>query len=397
MAVGPQYNNILKRIIFLTVEKLSKYNYKRYGVDLFISRKYKVEIWDLSPVLRRKYNKLSNPNDTFDFNGNRFFENKIQLLKEISLLSEMDKVIWALVLTPNRYFLYEHLRDIAFGFFFVGALPKKDLSIKEKILFNNKLIPSIIWNKIKNIFIKRKNMHFPSFIITGGELSTECYNIPLDRKTKIIKGHAFDYDRFLELESSNCEIDIKEPFTLYIDQNIPYHPDNIYGEFEYGVQGCLEEKYFPEINRFFDWFEHEYKTKIIVAAHPSSNYTESDKLFGERILVSQNTELYVKYADSVMIHDSTAVNFAVLYKKPLIFIKSNNYSFALNSMTQIIANALGLQPINISREYSDKLNPKYYSIDNYNDYKRLYIKENGTPEKQLWDIVIDNFEEYYGT
>ena len=69
MVAGQRFNNTMKRINFLTVEKLSKYNYDRLGIDLIQSRGYKVEVWDFSPSLRPEYNNLYEPSDGFEFAG----------------------------------------------------------------------------------------------------------------------------------------------------------------------------------------------------------------------------------------------------------------------------------------------------------------------------------------
>ena len=86
---------------------------------------------------------------------------------------------------------------------------------------------------------------------------------------------------------------------------------------------------------------------------------------------------------------STSMNFSVFYNKPIILLDSNEYDKTLKGWIDTKASALGLEIINISKQWN--INPNQIKIDKekYSLYMDQYIKEPGTPEKYTWDIFCD--------
>ena len=75
---------------------------------------------------------------------------------------------------------------------------------------------------------------------------------------------------------------------------------------------------------------------------------------------------------------STAVNFAVLYKKPVIFIDSKMFSRRFRNMIQSQAKALNNIPLNIDRptnHFHKQILKSKYDKRTYQDYTNTYIKE----------------------
>ena len=96
----------------------------------------------------------------------------------------------------------------------------------------------------------------------------------------------------------------------------------------------------------------------------------------------------------VVAHDSTAVNYAILYNKPIIFLTSdyiNKYRF---KHIHSAAKELGLKPINLNKKKLKLISLDQFNKDKYNEYTFNYIKTFNSPEKKYWDIAINALEKY---
>ena len=75
----------------------------------------------------------------------------------------------------------------------------------------------------------------------------------------------------------------------------------------------------------------------------------------------------------VLMHNSTAVNYSIIYKKPIIFINSKNYLLHYSLSIKALAQELNLTDVNITNDYNNIPTP-FINIDRYNDYFKKYIK-----------------------
>jgi hypothetical protein len=98
----------------------------------------------------------------------------------------------------------------------------------------------------------------------------------------------------------------------------------------------------------------------------------------------------------VVCHDSTAIQFGVLFGKPLIFVTTDELLLAYEGRSIAkVASELGKSPINLDRaDLQDVDWQSELEVDGakYARYRSKYIKADGSPEAPLWDIVIDHVE-----
>tara|TARA_X000001036_G_scaffold428198_1_gene457695 strand:- start:1177 stop:1503 length:327 start_codon:yes stop_codon:yes gene_type:complete len=95
-------------------------------------------------------------------------------------------------------------------------------------------------------------------------------------------------------------------------------------------------------------------------------------------------------SDLIVLHDSTARNFAIMHKKPVIFITNNDeLKSAYNHYgeTSKIANLVNKQPLNIDIcSYADIKNNLILNRKTYQDYFKKFIKFKG--EKKFQPEII---------
>jgi hypothetical protein len=131
--------------------------------------------------------------------------------------------------------------------------------------------------------------------------------------------------------------------------------------------------------------------KIVIGAHPRSQYEQHPDYFGGRLVARGKTVELVKDAAFVILHWSTAVNFAVLFRKPLLFITTNEIEESEYSAYAIVmASAFGKRVINLNNTSAIDWD-KELAVDEeaYDKYKNRYIKRDGTEELPFWQIVAN--------
>src|SRR5208282_2733910 len=127
---------------------------------------------------------------------------------------------------------------------------------------------------------------------------------------------------------------------------------------------------------------------------PRASYGERPECFGGRSAKQGQTADLVRDAGFVLTHASTAINFAVLYEKPVIFITTDAVENSPEGL-HVHANAeeLSKPVLNISRSFSlDWPMEMTASKSAYAAYIEKYIRHPGTPDIPLWKIVAEEIK-----
>lgn len=204
-------------------------------------------------------------------------------------------------------------------------------------------------------------------------------------KTHKIWAHSFDYDLFLRSNSADT-VRKKGEYAIFLDEDIVNHSDYDYLKIRSPV---TEDVYFPAINRYFEAFEKLTNLVVIIAAHPKSNYQVRPGLWQGREVVYGSTADLVRNAKVVICHQSTAISFAVMWRKALIFLTSKelNASFLgarIKNGSKLLDSPLAsIDDINGFVACKD-----IYKINEgaYRKYVESYIKRSNTPSLPFWEI-----------
>jgi hypothetical protein len=107
--------------------------------------------------------------------------------------------------------------------------------------------------------------------------------------------------------------------------------------------------WYPALSKFFDFLEDGQKIRVIVAGHYKTKFDSPSELFGDREVVYGQTPALVETSQFVLTRMSTAVSFAVLYKKPILLIYSDQLLKDSEFMDQVygLSRLLGTSPLNI--------------------------------------------------
>ena len=384
----------MTKILVLSEVGFSERDYFRWGIHK-LENFFDVKIFDLT--------KISYPS-FFEVHKEKIYKSKnyyeIKKMNQAKNLIEEFKPTFAIDnMTPYsnnskiiRTFLKK--RKVKTIHIQSGLVPAVKRKIFEKIhrFFFLFIRPNIFYSKINRIIRNKlsgqnKEKNCDVILISGLKGLNK-----INKNKKIIFSHSYDYESYLNFKKNSEDKNIfQKNFIVFLDQFLPSHPGAIMrGE----KSKCTKEKYYPAINNFFSFLEKKTNKKIIIAPHPRADYYRLNPFQG-RQLIDKRTIQLVKNADIVLAHTSTSISYAVLYKKPIIFLTSNEIirsydDFRIHSLARELDSIL----INIdeSKYFSKSLDlSKISKINNktYTDYKRNYIKHPYSENISMWDIMAN--------
>lgn len=379
----------MKKVIYIIYFEMAVFEYEKYGLPVWNNRNVKAEIWMLTDIfLGKRMPKVREPLVHPDVKKIMKYKELIQLL----LKNRRQDTFCILILPPlmKQTYYVEMILGLT-GYRYGVVYPQPYL-----VSFNKDFGKNGYSNRQKKIIPMVLNMFFPptyNFIATKA-----CYrefpSAYAIKKNKNCMIHTLDYDNYLKIKESTDKI-LEEKYILFIDENYVYHGDyqmvGIKSPFE------VEKNYFCPLNNLFDRIEKLLDCKVVVAAHPRSDYKDGD-IFGNRKIFINQTAQLIKDAELVICHTTSAMSYIMLFKKDFLLIYMNEIkkSFEWEDYYIPFINALKIQALNVSNQYCDqdiiKKISKYHYIKT-KKYEEYFIKKRNTPEKPFFEVVADKILE----
>jgi len=153
-------------------------------------------------------------------------------------------------------------------------------------------------------------------------------------------------------------------------------------------------KYEPELDSVF---ELQTGLKVKFAIHPKS-YKDFSNLLKDFDYYKGNTAEIVKNSSLVFLHSSTSLSYAVLFKKPVIFLTSNELKKSyIGDRIVNFSRAAGGKILNMNDNSNNNLDLKNllnFDKDKYQEYKDKYLKFPNSPDIPLWEIFVKSLKDY---
>ena len=217
----------------------------------------------------------------------------------------------------------------------------------------------------------------------------------------IIWAHSFDYEKSLREKSrrtEHLEGHRAHHTSVFLDQNLGFHPDQLHS----GIHSPVEvESYYSAMRKTFDRIEETTKGLTTIAVHPKSSFADPITIFGGRQGVREGAQTVVRNSDLVLCHASASLSYAVIWRKPVLFLTSDDldnswYKSHINEMARMldrpVVNIDRLDDITaralhdlISREVNEQ---------RYATYEEQFIRSRWSREGPLWQIFVDGLQEY---
>ena len=400
-----KFQEKIKKIIYFVVSEFNKRDYDRFGVGFIKDHDFTVEVWDLTPIVNSiRWNNYTPP-DPYFFDGYKIIKTLRKFKNEMCSLKGDELIICNIGYYSNTHFVYYQISKHNIRYCFtqnLNTLPFKNMSgNKGNLLDYITKIIKILFKPSKGIkyakyFVNKLKVRWqriksPTFRLVSGRISFEIKNYPIAENTIDIFCHTMDYDLYLKTEREDINLSqiSSTKYAVFLDEYVPFHPDTI------NEPDCEADSYYPSLCNLFDYIENIMKIDIIIAAHPRADYSDRPDYFeGRRIIIGKTIDL-VKNSQFIICHASTAINYAILCHKPIIFVMQNEYRERYILNIKQMASTLGKSPINLSFKYpriiADSIKMHY---DLYEQYKYNYIKFRNFNRKSIWEIFVDCVNNY---
>jgi hypothetical protein len=362
---------MIDEIVFLTRESIDKRIREKFGIetlraDGFDVRTIQIILDDLEPALSEIRRLSSN---TFVMNFVDYSLKTCPLYRGITASGAYYAVLVANSLpsaVPRSKMLADNLRKLG---------PKTTL---RKLMNYWFFYISPRWVGIRPA----------DLILAGGEKSLQFNRrYPTGTNSEILWVHATDYDIYLKEKKVPS---VERSIAVFLDEYLPFHPDIKILDVPFSIDS---DRYYQLLNKFFDAVERKLGLKVVIAAHPRSRY--DGNYFAGRECVKGETARLVKNSRLVLAHGSDALNFANLFRKPVIFLSSRELDKSyFGPVIRTMANWFGKKPVFIDENEIDWDRELKISIDHYEKYRRAYIKTNHSEELPFWQIVANRLKNW---
>ena len=323
------------KIIFLIDANFSNREYERWGIYEMLNEKIEVQIFDFRKL--RKGGELTEGfvKDGFDERVKRFI-----ILNTTNQEEIVNESMGAFIIDVRSSGIYNQYTT---GWFKnAGAyIVELDQGLIPASIFNPSIFDLMIMSKNKFIdygliaglsqitryLIKRLKNNIPgksnqvcSDIKVCSGAASKCSSGEFE-----IRSHAFDYDIYLQQKNQNSAKKHGN-YAVFLEVALN-HPDLDVLEHRFLNRGYrnatkeTDDTYYPALRSFFDDFEKRMGMRVIIALGPRIILSKDIvRKFGSREVISNNSSRLVKNSKMVIAHNTTSINFAVLWRIPLLMI-----------------------------------------------------------------------------
>ena len=353
-----------KKIFIISNATFQITHYNKFKIKDLL-KKYEVFIIDLTKYYNAipKFNKIKNFKNYIQFSDKEKLFKFIDLIKPNLIIDILGNNFLFKTWSIRSFFFNTNQTTLVLN---RGIQPKIVYSFWDliKISFKN---PKYFYKSLVNFLLKKiikiiyKNVVPDYFVSSGLKSDHQRY------KKKKYFLYSYDYGNYLS--DKNKKRIINKKYALFIDENIIYHPDNFNSN--YPKVPATKKRYYKSLINFFLKFEKINKVKIIIALHPTTNKKIANN-FKTIKKYSNLTGRLLRDAKFVLLHSSTTKHIAAVYKKPLLFLTTNeiNKSWFFNYIKQ----------------NSELFNSKIINIDDYDEKIEKY-----KIEKDKYSKFIDNY------
>lgn len=261
----------------------------------------------------------------------------------------VTRVPWSLSTYP--IFRWIERRNIAYGYLSLNeyddfSISKRKTGISFKNNITIKRVLNAVFVRIPKCILLNK---CASFIVTNTVNRAEMYKNRYTATTNsdVLYLHSNVYEEGLELKG--VDRIIKEDYCVWLDTYTPYHTDLL----DIGIK-VDPEKYYSSLRNFFRVIEDKMGLKVVIAAHPKADYSMHKEAYEGFQIIHNNSCLLCRDSSLVLSCASMSTMYALLYNKPILFIKQESLIEAglqthLDA-AEYLAESIGSRVINIDSE-----------------------------------------------
>jgi hypothetical protein len=318
--MAPSPVGVTRKVIYVSCARLTDKMARDWYIDYLIARGSCVEYWDVVALVREEHIERGALTPGY--------------LRVFRTFAELEK---ALDMPDNRDALYMML--LSYGGRFTGVFRLLSKHRCRMLYFAWGAVPGdpgLHWRRIAawatrpdrlaREIVHRSRAHFLrrtglvaafEIVFAAGAVAAAASS----HAVRVVPINYFDYDQYVQAKADGRRL-VSGRYAVFLDSYLPYHSDLAFA----GSPQIEAEPYYRSLNRCFATLEREHALGVVVAAHPRADY-DTRRFEGRSIHRLATAEL-VRDAEFVLSHWSTAMSYAVLNRKPLVFIHTNEMAAA---------------------------------------------------------------------
>ncbi len=373
----------VKKLHIFYANFFSQRDYDRFEIDTLLSEGVDVAIWEMTPLFLQSQFKAQQPKPLAGNVQPTFYRTIRQVLRDLATLTEADHVIFCLPPSFRSYWILRRMGQLNIHYSTIYmSLPRVFFPMgKEKILF---YLSTMNLHKGLEILYKLSGLqqrltNRPQYSLICGGTDTKRLG---QNARECIMAHSLDYEIFRTCKGNVAQ---EEDIAVFIDEAMTCHPENL----TWRINNVSEELYYPLMRRFFDWVEATTGLKVVICAHPRSNYSDREAPFGDRQIVRGNTCEIIGRSKLTLAHMSTATGYAVLFRKPIAFLTFKEMSAYTQAYIRSYADELKRPILDLHQPATWPSIP-FMDVDGsvYEGYMERHIKLKNAPDSSPWTTFL---------
>ena len=373
----------MKTLNIIVDNGFNQFIYNKYNLDFFVAKNFNVNVIDISKLTRKKnFNKL-NFEKPKNNNIHTFIISKFSDLINLYTYKLNNYSIISLVdperLSALRIKKFLRKKNFIYGIDKLDTIYSKryeDIiinSIKRNLL--NKICHSLkirgfqstLEKLISKLYIKFIFSDIYDFVLCTSIESLNKFDYQIKYKDYLLCHH-WDYNNFLL--SENLDVKLNNNI-VFVDQNLPDHPESV----DNNDLSLNTLNYYKLLNIFLNEVSSILKSKVHICLHPTTNKNNSENYSKSFTFSSNSTVTDIKNASLIISHNSLALNYAIIYKKPILFITMDalkNSQFEIDIKN--FAESINQNVININKYDKKRANFNFIENINHERYNNYIIK-----------------------
>jgi len=405
-------NDMIKNIVFLVFWPITAIEEKRWHIEFLRQQGFTVEIYDLTHLLnsraiaRHPVDGALQEEYIFKIGTYQEFEEMIRSSAPTSIFIDYLVGFSDIDLKTEKVFRILKRCNAKYSYLSSGALPlasgTNTLADKTSLILgkiqkalNPQKLGRYIARKLILLLTRHTSLYpVPYKIFSGNSdiLNDYCVKHAIDR-SQIVPIHSYDYDTYLYfMRSVNFKLPAQNNTCVFLDEAATYHPDFAI----LNIKPVEGEPYFASMNKLFDKIEQETGLRVLIAAHPRSDYERIPDVFNGREIIKGRTVELVAQSSLTITHASTSINFPILFNKPVIFSKTGEMiKNGFSSLIDAMAASLGQEAVDIDNlAILGNISFKHVGIntEKYDEYTYKYIKSKNISELPVWELVASELK-----
>lgn len=369
------------RFIIVAIQSFTPWNLERFGATWLLDRGKTVHLVDLSLLV---WGQLGHGTDRPDIASSVFRPVNWEDCEQFIAKYAHDS-LWILCLYPRQAPPIFHLlskyqvRTLYFEF---SRLPRyRDFSGSLRRLIRSLArSPMRALGKVLKRAKPEQQFHL-DYLVMGGK-ACELKPPAWVKKAEVtVPCHAYDYVTWNTTPAHSHG----GPYIVFLDQAYPDHIDT---KQLMMTNPFPREWYYSNMRDFLKQVTTTYRLPVIVALHPRA-LANGDNPYAPFKAFMGHTASLVKGSGMVIAHDSIAISFAVLGRKPLLLVKlAEMDQWQAGGLTDCLARELDAPVVSLEARALPSIEQLVVNESKYRLYEMMYIRHPSCNGVHVWDRIF---------